>query len=347
MWRVLQLLLVSVSCCAASGCSNGQSEPADRPQHVAGPPASIEVSVGKQTAIFRRIVPRNYHIDYPDFLLLETEVTNRQYREYLLATNQRKDDTNVLEELRKREPVKTEIVEQGEDGQPVVVGVSITSSSSTGDIPYQVEDQTTVWRNNHFPAGLEDHPVALVTLSDATEFCEWLSKTHPDQGLFRLPTWNEWMIAAYGDSRAFPWGDQWDPSCALTSFGLSPDETPKRTESVRARPRGRTPEGLYGMLGNVSEYLAPGDPTTEDYFNLGAHWMGGGFDDGKTFLKEKSLSATPRQDYWGYSHHAAAQEDVLGFRVLLDVNKDRSLLNRPRLFDQKNKSWQVKSDSSQ
>eukprot|EP00913_Durusdinium_trenchii_P013340 g12521.t1 len=37
-------------------------------------------------------------------------------------------------------------------------------------------------------------------------------------------------------------------------------------------------------------------------------------------------------------------EDGVGFRVLLDVNKNRRLINRPQLFPQRNKAWRVTSD---
>jgi formylglycine-generating enzyme required for sulfatase activity len=243
------------------------------------PPASNtrEVKVGEVQVTFRKISPRAYKIDYPDFYVLETEMTNRMFHQYLRATKQRKDDTEVLKIVRKREA---------------------SQSFSSGDVPYSVEDESTIWRDGEYPRGLDDHPVALVTLEDATGFCQWLTKTQPDLGHFRLPTWNEWMIAAYGSTRSYPWGEKWDRSLAHTSYGYSGDDHKTRTEPVKARPKGRTPEGLFGMLGNVSEYIVDGDPTSEDYFNLGARWMGGSFDDGRVFFMDKPQELSPREDYW-------------------------------------------------
>lgn len=284
--------------------------------------ASLVVAVCEVQFVFRRISPPAYKIDYPEFYLLETEVTNRMFREYLRATKKHKDDMEVLKTVKERRAA---------------------NSFSTGDVPYSIDDEAMIWRDGEYPRGLKDHPATLITLEDATGFCEWLSKTASDEGLFRLPTWNEWMIAAYGNDRGYPWGDKWDRSLAHTSYGYLYKERKIRTEPVKDRPRGRTPEGLYGMLGNVSEYILDGDPTSKEYFNLGARWMGGGFNDGLSFHKEPT-ELRPRQDYWGYSHHSTMQCDDLGFRVLLDVRKDKSMVTRPRLFEQKNNAWRTKAE---
>jgi formylglycine-generating enzyme required for sulfatase activity len=280
--------------CAEFGCSSRPSEQSISADAV--DTHSVEISIGTEKAIFRKISPQVYQVDYPEFYLLETEVTNRMYREYLRSTGKRKDDTEVLEIVRDREqpliiahdeindvtvdnktpldkvPVDNEVPADNDEWHDTGVGSGTISVKpwSTGDISYEINDETTIWRDENYPVGLDDHPVGLVTLPEAEAFCEWLSKTHPDKGLFRLPTWSEWMIAAYGSARAYPWGDEWHQSLTHTSFGCSWEEFKKRAEPVKARPLGRTPEGLYGMLGNVSEYLFAGDPTSNDYFNLGA-----------------------------------------------------------------------------
>lgn len=280
----------------------------------------ITVSLGKAEAVFRPIQPSAYKIDYPDFYMLETEVTNLQFQQYLAAAGKTKDDSEVLEIVERRKK---------------------SNSWSTGDVPYRVEDAASIWRQNQLPAGQESCPVTLVTLHDATDFCRWLSEKHPRAGLFRLPTWNEWMVAAYGEKRRYPWGDDWDTANVHMSYGFKYPDFPKRTEDVKGRLKGRTPEGLYGMLGNAAEYLHASDPTHRGYFNCGSRWMGGGFTTGRTIVatgKEDERVAA-RQDYWGYSHSAAPRECDLGFRVVLDASKDTSLLERPRLFGQQDKRW--------
>jgi formylglycine-generating enzyme required for sulfatase activity len=291
----------------------------------------LQVKIGKEQAMFVKVSPRGYSIDYPDFYLMETEVTNRMYREYLRATGNTKDDAEVIKIVRDGEP-KIE-----EDG-------SRTITFSTGDVPYSIRDEKMTWRDGEYPSGLDDHPAALVTLPDAQEFCEWLATSNPDKGLFRLPTWNEWMIAAYGSERAYPWGEKWDPALVHTSYGHSFDDRLLRTEPVKGHPQGNTPEGLYGMLGNVAEYIVEADATSSDYFNLGARWMGGSFGTGVIVLGDTGDMIDPREDYWGYSHHAEMREADLGFRVLLDTTNDRSLISRPRVFEQQNNAWREKPE---
>ena len=298
-------------------------------------PAELKLSLGGTEAMFRLIQPHAEGLEYPDFYLLETEVTNKQYQQFLLDTMRTKDDSEVLRIVQERRGV----VSTTGDGATV-----LAFQVSTADVPYSVEDPASIWKNGQFPAGQDAFPVALVTLPDAQEFCKWLSAKHPEQGLFRLPTANEWLVAAYGGKRQYPWGDDWDKSKCHTAYGCNSATAPKRTEDVRARPLGKTPQGLFGMIGNVSEYIHDADPTGTDYFDLGARWMGGGFHDGIRFFSDDRKECLPREDYWGYSHHATLQECDLGFRVLLDPSKDLSLLKRPRLFRQRNQNWRMTED---
>jgi formylglycine-generating enzyme required for sulfatase activity len=277
---------------------------------------AVRVPIGAAEAVFRLIHPKADGIDYPDFYVLETEVTNQQYKQFLTESKRSKDDSDVLEIVKKREA---------------------SGEFSTGDVPYRVEDPASIWKNGQYPQGQGSFPVSLVTLQDAQDFCTWLSTKHPTRGLFRLPTWNEWMIAAYGRNRKYPWGNDWDRSKVHMSYGYEYPKFPKRAEDVKARGAGKTPQGLYGMLGNVAEFIDEADPTNRNYFNLGARWMGGGFTEGA--FSNPGDHVQPRQDYWGYSHHSTLRECDLGFRVLLDPSKDRSLLERRRVFDQENKAW--------
>ena len=331
--NALRVLLV-ITLAAMVGCV--ESKPSQiQPQREKQEVAAKSIQIGSnQTLVFRLVSPAGYGIDYPDFYVLETEVTNAQFKAFLDAFGAPKDDTDVLKIVNEREN---------------------TIEFSTGDIPYKMEDASTIWRDGNYPDGLQDHPVALVTLHDATGFADWLNKTQGEMGVFRLPTWNEWMIAAYGKSRNYPWGNEWDRNCLHSSHGFKlgfdflgnaaqSKEPPKRTESVKARPSGRTPEGLFGMLGNVGEYIIEGDPTNDSYFNLGSRWMGGGFTDGLAFLDDEKDRLPPRNDYWGYSHHTTPRECDLGFRLILAPQKNADMLNHPRLFGQNNRAWMNEID---
>lgn len=288
---------------------------------------TIRVTIGDDEAVFRMVSPKLEKTNYPVFYMQETEVTNKQYKQFLKSTNRTKDDSEIVKIVKEREK---------------------SNQFSTGDISYSVKDPDAIWRNSEFPKGEESFPVCFATLDEATDFCKWLTENNPKFGTFRLPTWNEWMIAAYGSKRNFPWGNQWNKSLLHASYGYGygNDAQPKRTESVTARPKGRTPQGIYGMLGNASELINEGDQASKNYFNLGARWMGGGFTEGYSFDWDtannvKPMKGVPRQDYWGYSHHSTLRQCDLGFRVLLDPSRDETLLNRPRVFNQNNRNWMV------
>jgi formylglycine-generating enzyme required for sulfatase activity len=75
----------------------------------------VELGPG-QTLVFRWVSPAKYGINYPDFFVLETEVTNAQFKAFLDATNATKNDTDVLKIVKQREKSRV---------------------FSTGDIPLQ------------------------------------------------------------------------------------------------------------------------------------------------------------------------------------------------------------------
>jgi len=110
-----------------------------------------------------------------------------------------------------------------------------------------------VWRAGDPPRDRGLHPVTLVTLDDATAYCQWLSKR---TGLpVRLPTEAEWERAARGgvDYTKYPWGDEIDPSCA--NYLADPGSK---------QLRGTQPVGsyssngynLYDVIGNVWEWVS-------------------------------------------------------------------------------------------
>jgi hypothetical protein len=49
----------------------------------------------------------------------------------------------------------------------------------------------------------------------------------------------------------------------------------------------------------------------------------------------------PRKDYWGYRHESDRRSQGMGFRVLLDVTGDKTLLARPRVFSQIDDAWRI------
>ena len=106
------------------------------------------------------------------------------------------------------------------------------------------------WKSRRPPAGREDHPVVLVSQSDAEAYAAWLSRRTGAK--WRLPTELEWEKAARGtDGRYFPWGNEFDPS-RLNSHDAGPFDT----LPAGSFPAGASPFGVLDAAGQVFEWTA-------------------------------------------------------------------------------------------
>ncbi len=123
------------------------------------------------------------------------------------------------------------------------------------------------WHGGSMPEGRGDHPVTMVTISDANSYASWLSAKTGQS--WRLATELEWEKAMRGtDGRVFPWGNNWDAS-RLNSH----DKGPFDTVLVGSFPDGASPYGVLDAVGQLFEWVS-------DNPRNGRHWVkGGSWDD--------------------------------------------------------------------
>lgn len=154
------------------------------------------------------------------YAITATPITNRQYAAFIAATGHRLPD------------------------------VDKATWATYGLIhPYE-RTRRSAWSKGRPPAGREDHPVVLVSQSDAQAYAAWLSRR--SGRVWRLPTELEWEKAARGvDGRHFPWGNDFDPA-RLNSHDAGPfDSTP-----VGRYRAGASPYGMLDAAGQVFEWTA-------------------------------------------------------------------------------------------
>lgn len=97
-----------------------------------------------------------------------------------------------------------------------------------------------------FASGEERHPVVNVTWREAMAYAVSVGGS--------LPTEVQWEFAARGsERREYPWGDS-EPTCDRVHYRSC---DPRRPIEVMARPAGATPEDIYDLAGNVSEWVTP------------------------------------------------------------------------------------------
>lgn len=94
---------------------------------------------------------------------------------------------------------------------------------------------------------------SMVTLTEAREICAARGG--------RLPTEDEWIVAAAGDRpRRYPWGDT-GAVCRRAAWGLLRGPCANGAvgpDTVGAHPDGATPSGIHDLAGNVGEWVEGG-----------------------------------------------------------------------------------------
>lgn len=144
-------------------------------------------------------------------------------------------------------------------------------------------DVPSYWDDESYLDTHADYPVVFVSWRDASAYCRSIGA--------RLPTIREWEKAARGtDGRLFPWGPSFDPTQANI---LGPDRHEEKNRAPKqiatwavddSRMRGdRSPYGVEGMAGNVSEWTASTSPEEPDLMlAAGGSWDSWDYNDGRT-----------------------------------------------------------------
>ncbi len=146
------------------------------------------------------------------------------------------------------EAAYAEFVAAGKAPAPAIDKTAWKATGFTQDYATQVA--RFVWRGSAPPAGREDHPVVLVTWTEAAAYCAWRGEL---AGLpRRLPTADEYERALRGDGGlSYPWGNAFEASKLDCAVGGPGDTTP-----VGGYPDGASPFGVLGLAGNVYEWTS-------------------------------------------------------------------------------------------
>ncbi|WP_034414787.1 formylglycine-generating enzyme family protein [Candidatus Photodesmus blepharus] len=153
------------------------------------------------------------------------------------------------------------------------------------------------WRNPGFKQ-FNNSPVVCISKNDAKAYTQWLSK---ETGYtYRLPSEDEWEIAALLDSQDnYWWGNEFKPGEANTGWGGTLWSN-QGTSPVRAFSPNQI--GLYDMVGNVWEW-------TNDKR---------GIVKGGAWIFSPNMAAADKRLFLAES----SSSNYTGFRVVRDINNN-------------------------
>lgn len=163
------------------------------------------------------------------------------------------------------------------------------------------------WEDQSYLETRRDHPVVFVSWGDASAFCRW------DNG--RLPTALEWERAARGgDGRSFPTGGALDPS-GVNILGSDrrdeKDRAPKKIPTWGVRDEryadDKSPYGILGMAGNVSEWTSSASEDEPDMrLAAGGSWDSWDLNDGRVYHR-LAKNPTDRSSSLGFRCASASR----------------------------------------
>jgi len=220
-------------------------------------------------------------INLPDFWIDAHEVTIGQYADFLAWANAHPDEAAAF----------------AQDGMP-----SGHSYVPAGWADEKTADAVKPGYHSIARAGgtydgavlTLDSPVFGVDWFDACAYAAWKGR--------RLPSDEEWEKAALGVNGAkYPWGDEWK----LGNANISADDGFPKWSPVDAVPGDRSPFGVIGAAGNVSEWTFT--VTHDDSGGIKPVIRGGNWSDAVLDMRRRQTDLD-----------AAQSAPTLGFRTATD-----------------------------
>jgi formylglycine-generating enzyme required for sulfatase activity/DNA-binding NarL/FixJ family response regulator len=234
-------------------------------------------------------------VSLPRFYIDEYEVTIGQYAEFLRFLDQHPEQAAKF--AHPAQPKGKSHVPAGWADQELATGEMLGYYS-----------RAMKW-GKYKEASLDvNGPVFGVDWFDAYAYAKWKGR--------RLPTEQEWEKAARGtEGFNYPWGSEADPTKVNSGNDLDPNPKKggekdgyRRWSPVDAKPADRSPFGVLGMAGNVSEWTASLDSDPQMPGNKIPVIRGGNWRNPDYRLSRRVLLLTDLQ-----------ADEALGFRTAADA----------------------------